>query len=101
MSFKKNFIWELGISENLFYKLALATLLFEKGDGESAENTVSLVFNSRSDDSVEFGSFKYLKKHRHPDGKRALHRYQNTLTRMKESEVCGADILLQDLILNV
>lgn len=87
MSFKKNYISELRV--------------FEKGDVESAENTVSLVFNRRSDDSVEFGSYKYLKKHRHPDGKRALHRYGDTLTAMQKSEIAGADILLKDLILNV
>ncbi|MCZ8531492.1 discoidin domain-containing protein [Alteromonas sp. PRIM-21] len=87
--------------DNLFYKIVLATLLFEKGDVDSAEDTISLVLSKRSDDSVEFGSYKYLKRHRHPDGKRALHRYEKTLTRMTESGVCGADILLKDLILNV
>lgn len=87
--------------DNLFYKIVLATLLFEKEDVESAESMVSLVLSKRGDDSVEFGSYKYLKKHRHPDGKRALHRYGDILTAMQKSEIAGAETLLKDLILNV
>ncbi|BCO20541.1 hypothetical protein KUC3_33980 [Alteromonas sp. KC3] len=100
MSFNKDSISELFVSDNLFYRKVLAIRLFEKGYVESVENTVSFILTRRSDDCVKFGSYKCSKKQGCLDDKRAIERYRDTLEPMKRSGVYGADVLSKDLLLN-
>lgn len=84
-------------SGNLFYKLALSTVYFSEGKITEAERLIEDVLRWREDNNTAYGSYRFLKNHKHPDGKRPTHNYQKQLNEMSEAGVKGADILAKDI----